>query len=331
MRMVECIYMATKKKHKAVSRHHSSVRTAPRRERTGVRYIYYGIGIAVFALLASSQFTYTQDFRGAVLGDDSSRNQQEDQKSQQEQQQEQQKQQEQEHQQEQQGGKQDTSEVNVQKNELEVQNENGTKLKVKVEDNGIQKVEGEGEKFHFKFSGSDGNLKLEAVNERGEKLATGEAEARRLEKELSDKEIKVSSQDGSMEMERNGFKVRTNFPLSINPSTGQLTVTTPAGIKTVAVLPDDAIQNMLNQGLFTTVTAASGSATASGSGFLTNSFAMTLRNGEPVYQISGEKQGKLFGLIPVTLPRIVYVSAETGQAVALSQSWLSQIMSLLSR
>src|SRR3989338_8237903 len=44
-----------------------------------------------------------------------------------------------------------------------------------------------------------------------------------------------------------GRKIRTNFPITVNPLTNEKTVTTPSGTKTI-ILPEVAIQNMINAG-----------------------------------------------------------------------------------
>ncbi len=320
-----------RKQTSAAKKHTSPIRTAKKASGLSLQRFYYFLGFTVIALAVASQVTYTQDFRGtSVLGDESSQN------IQQQQQEQLQQQQEQQQHAAQQGAEQQNqvtqqNQVNVQNNESEVQLSNGVKVKTKVEDNGTQKIEAESTGVHFKFQNTNGETKIEAVNDIGEKVSTADAEVKRLEKSLQDKEIAVSSTDGVMEVEHNGIRARTNFPLSVDPTTNQLVVTTPAGKKTVAVLPDDAIKNMLANGFLTTI--ASGSANTSGatsSAAVAGAFQMAVHNGTIVYEIQGEKMQKLLGLFPVTTPRTVLVSAQTGQAVAQNQSWLSTLISFLS-
>lgn len=49
------------------------------------------------------------------------------------------------------------------------------------------------------------------------------------------------------------------------------------------------------------------------------------RNGVPVYEISGLKDQRLLGFIPITTPVKVIVSTETGQTVTQEQSLLANI------
>lgn len=324
VRNATVVYM-TKIKHKKVVHHKKSVvHHRPQMGSTSVRYVYYGIGFVAIALFLASQATYTQSFTGTnVLGDQNPGDQQQ-QAQQQQQEQLQQQQETAQHAQEQaqQGGNQGQQpQVNVQQNELEVQNANGTSLHIKQEDNGG---------VHFQFRSINGEVQLEGVNDQGEKLSTVSAKVKDLENKLKDKDINISTADGQTEVEHNGVKARTNFPLSIDPTTGQLIVTTPAGTKDVAVLPDDAIQNMLRNGFLTNVASGSGTTEGSPSGVIASSLPITMQGNESVYEIQGEKTQRLLGLFPVTSPRTVFVSTQNGQAIGQSQSWLSQLIGLLS-
>ncbi len=129
--------------------------------------------------------------------------------------------------------------------------------------------------------------------------------------------IKIRSGDNKFEFEQEGEKtrVRTNFPLSVNPTTRELTVTTPAGSRVVAVLPEKAINNMIEAGFITTTEAAN---------------LTTDTGGKLIYQIDGTKEEKLLWLFKIALRRRISVSAETGEIVALDQSFLNRLLDFLS-
>jgi len=118
-------------------------------------------------------------------------------------------------------------------------------------------------------------------------------------------------------------RTKTNFPLSINPTTNQLVVNTPAGQRAVAVLPDDAIQNLLNRGVLAAIEDGADAATASAS--------LEDKNGELIYKVKGQKKLSLFGFIPLNVPATVDVSANTGEAVSQETSLLTDILSFFSR
>ncbi|MCL4360638.1 hypothetical protein M1555_05315 [Patescibacteria group bacterium] len=208
-------------------------------------------------------------------------------------------------------------------NETETQGQGGTTLQTNVEDNG-------GVQFHFQAQ--NGEVQLEAQDAGGNtlKTRTQERERTRLEQELQDKGIDVSSSDGELMIHKANVGAVSHFPLSVDPLTNSLVVTTPAGQKTVTVLPDAAVQNLLSRGI---MPVASGSATMSGTtagGTPPSPIALTLHNNELVYQVEAQQQHRLFGFIPVTMPTTAYVSAENGQVVSETNSLLSQLVGLLS-
>ncbi len=57
---------------------------------------------------------------------------------------------------------------------------------------------------------------------------------------------------------------------------------------------------------------------------------LTLRDDAPVYEIDGSKDHKLLGIIPVTTKATLFVSAESGKAVAKKQSALASVVDFLS-
>lgn len=322
--------MPAKKKTKVAHKKKSAVRTAAKPEVFHVERIWYGIGFAALALLVSSQFTYTQGYRSNVLGDEDKAR--EEQKHQEEQNQEEQKHQEEQSGESAKNSGTDTQQPNGQRAETESEYKNGIKIKTKVEDGGETKVEIEKRKAHFSFEAEDGNVRLKVENSDGEEIQTRERlrEKAELEQTLDDERIDVSSDDGHLAIEHNAVRARVNFPLSIDPVTHELIVTTPEGEKTVSVLPDAAVQRLLASGFLTRVASDSAVPTASGSAVLSAAMELKLHNGNLVYEVQGQKEHKLFGFIPVATARTVTVSALTGEMLSQTQSWLSSFLGLLS-
>lgn len=294
--------MAKKKKTQRSIALKAASRT--KKSRWEIKRILLPLGFVAFALLVASEVPYTSRFQSQVLGDE---DRVEEEQKQEEQKREEEKKQEEE------------------RKEIEVITTDGVKVKTKVEDDGSRKVEVESPGVRFKFEEQEGEVKLKVENEDGEEIRTRERlrEVEELEDELEDEEIEVASREGEMEIEHNAVRARVNFPLSVDPATRQLTVTTPAGIKTVAVLPDAAMVRLLASGLLSDI--ASGSATVA-----TPSFELSIEDNHLVYEIQGTKQHRLLGFIPVTTPRTVTVSALTGDVVSQSQTWLSGLVDLLS-
>lgn len=152
-------------------------------------------------------------------------------------------------------------------------------------------------------------------------------------------EFKVKVRTGStgFTIEDGKFTAKTNYPLSINSETNELTITTPAGSKVVTVLPDQAIANMIRRGVLDIVdtgddttpspsaspsTSPEPSSTPSASPSPKPAVAeseieiVTTSQGEIAYKFSGGKLKKLLGLIPVRIDKNILVSADTGEVVS---------------
>lgn len=119
----------------------------------------------------------------------------------------------------------------------------------------------------------------------------------------------------------------SNFPLTLDQKTGQLTVETPNGLRNIAVLPEDALNNLRASKLLTDV---SSSVTTGPLASITEVVNLENYNGVLSYKVQGVKKMKIFGLIPVSLPVTAYVSSETGQVTDVSTSWLTKILNKVS-
>lgn len=144
-------------------------------------------------------------------------------------------------------------------------------------------------------------------------------------KEREDKnEVKINTKSGGFVIDRNNVGATTNFPLTVDSQTNILTVTTPSGEKQVTTLPDQAVQNMLSGKVIDTV---NGQNTTNSSGQV----KMTQKtDGSLVYEVEGERQKKLFGLMPMTFKKTAVVSVETGALVETKESFTSKLLELIS-
>ena len=131
-------------------------------------------------------------------------------------------------------------------------------------------------------------------------------------------EAKVKIRKGNaFQFEQQGLKVQVQGgnPVSVNPATKELTITTPAGSRNVAVLPDQAVQNLVEGGIFSV---------QSGINLTTDA------NGNPVYEINGVKYEKLLGLFTIAVDKTGQVSAQNGQIIGVTQSSFSKLLDTLS-
>lgn len=138
-----------------------------------------------------------------------------------------------------------------------------------------------------------------------------------VEQEGNTIKLKIKSSDGEFQFEQEGSHIQTqaNFPVSVDAVTRELTITTPAGVKTVTVLPDQAVANLIANGFLSSQT---------------NVEIETDEANEPVYQIEGVKFEKFLGLFNAGIEKTIKVSAKSGEILATNQSIFNRILDLLS-
>jgi hypothetical protein len=214
------------------------------------------------------------------------------------------------------------------KEEMELQTADGKKIKARIEDDGTKKIEIEHRRLKFKYEVLNGNVIKRAEDEEGKNIDLDAKELDVLEQEVADdlegSGIKIETGDtGKISFAKNNIAATTNFPLAIDLGTNQLVVTTPAGQKIVAVLPDDAVQNMLATGV---INALDDTPIGTDAGVV----EFTVENDEPVYKIAGLKKFKMLGFIPVTQPITAIVSSETGKEIKTEKPFFTTLVDLLS-
>lgn len=222
----------------------------------------------------------------------------------------------------------------VKKSETEIETASGTKIKTKVEDNGKTKVEIEHQQLKLKYIFENGQSKIKAENEQGEAVELKDSEISKLEnevqKKLSEDGAKIATGSGKPILVRNKVAALTDLPLSVDVATNQLVINTPQGTKTVAVLPDQALRNLLDAGVMNRAVGSSGQKLPTDLGQVDSDVSLETKDGEVVYKVKGVKSYKLLGFIPVDTDTTAYVSAETGQPISKDQTLLSQFVDLLS-
>lgn len=155
-----------------------------------------------------------------------------------------------------------------------------------------------------------------------------------IRERLDKNAIRVSTASGQFVIKRNNIGAASQFPLSVDLSTNTLSVTTPAGEKQVAVLPDQAVQNMLAANVVDQIGGQTLANLVSQNPDL-SSLSDLVRmiqtdQGTLAYEIQGVKRQKLLGLIPVAVEKIAVVSAETGELLTTNASLKNQILDLFS-
>lgn len=132
--------------------------------------------------------------------------------------------------------------------------------------------------------------------------------------------IRLGKRENKFVFFESRFGAETNLPVSVNKTTRELTINTPAGIRTVAVLPDSAVNNMIANRVIDRVVGANGSIVQ----------IKVDENGNIEYEIVGARDARLLGLFNVAIPKTVNVSAQTGGLVGVNESFFSQLLDALS-
>ena len=201
--------------------------------------------------------------------------------------------------------------------------ENLKELRVRTEPNKTRiRLDSAGGRFELKSE--DGKLKIKIKQEDGDEFELENDTLDDINEALEDEGISVATSSGNrLRIRRGLFEAETHFPLSINPTTNQLTVTTPAGEKNVAVLPDQAVANLFRLKFIDRI--ASGSAAENPTGI-----KLGLLNNNPVFQVLGVDEQKLLGFITVSVNKTSFVSAENGQIVRVDATFLNRLLDLFS-
>lgn len=125
--------------------------------------------------------------------------------------------------------------------------------------------------------------------------------------------VRITARDQNKYMMTEGYMVKVNTPLSYNLDTNQMTVTTPAGNKTVTILPDQAFK----QAKLVADTTK-------------DNMELIEYQNSPTYTVSGTANKKVFGLFPVSFDKKVYVSAISGNIVKSETSGINRLLDLIS-
>jgi hypothetical protein len=181
--------------------------------------------------------------------------------------------------------------------------------------------------LNIEMSTEGGTLNIKAKDANGNEQQLRENSLEKINNVLNHDGIEIgSSSANEITLRKGNVEAQTHFPLSIDPATNTLTVTTPAGVKNVAVLPDQAVQNLLQQRIIDSV---SNTAIAS-NGATLQQVTLGLLNNTPAFQVVGVANKKLFGFFPIGVDKTSYVSAQNGQVLQTNESFISQIFDLLS-
>lgn len=207
----------------------------------------------------------------------------------------------------------------------------GERVKIRKEDDRTRTdVISQGIKVRIQREGD--RFVIKAENAAGDEQELEADEIIKIDERFEQDRIKIATESGRLVISRNATFALTDLPISIDLETNELKVTTPAGERVVAILPDQAVKNMLAANIFDRLNnqtvideATSGALTA-----VANAIQLGERNGLPIYEIRGLRDQRLLGFIPVTTAVSTTVSASTGEVLDVEQSLLDKIIDLIS-
>ncbi len=205
------------------------------------------------------------------------------------------------------------------KQETRVETPDGLRIKTKTEVGKTEiEVKNDSRKMEYRVENGKVVVKSDEESEQNE-----EAE------DETDEETDITSRKSARPVfVNNNIGATTDFPVSIDTATNKLIISTPEGDKTVTILPDQAVTNLLSTGIVNTIDTST--ATTDETEQLEGTVKIIVKNNEAVYEVNGKKIHKVFGFIPVSTSKKVIVSAETGDSISQEQSIFANIVERLS-
>lgn len=195
------------------------------------------------------------------------------------------------------------------------------RIRIRTED-GRSRIDVTSGGVRVRMERRDDRLVIKAKQEGGQELELEESSLVKIEDRLAKSNLKITVSDQNAFVVNHGdFSATSRFPLSVDLSTNALTITTPSGEKQVAVLPEQAVRNLLAANVIDQVATASGT--------VADIISLGLNNNLPVYEIRGASRQLLLGFIPIPVAKTVTVSAETGEVIDTSQNIISSFLDSL--
>jgi len=179
----------------------------------------------------------------------------------------------------------------------------------------------------------DGRVIVKAEQEDGTEVELEDDTLLKIDDRLAADNIKVATAGAEKFLVQKGDTgAVTDFPISVDLATNEVFVTTPTGQKTITVLPEQAIQNLIAANIVNRLGGQAIANEALNNNLTSVSQLITLgeKNGIPVYEINGISDQKLLGFIPVKVEKDLTVSAETGNVLSTNISFGSRILDVLS-
>lgn len=181
---------------------------------------------------------------------------------------------------------------------------------------GADKANGE---VRLRFKPTENKMTtIEAESFVGQGITLSDIEVDRIKNTLEHStNLRVSASEGGFVFSNGNSEVDTTLPLLVDLKNNLLTTETSTGIKAISVLPDSAVMSVEGSGLVSKVN---------------NGDKIKLierEDGKIAYQLDGEIDRKLFGLINLKSKKTIDVSAESGRVLNTTTSFGDLILNWL--
>lgn len=161
------------------------------------------------------------------------------------------------------------------------------------------------------------NLFLKAVRADGTKVEIDKTAFEKIATAIKlETGSEITQKENKFVMKRGDIEAQTKFPVSFNVATKTFTVQTPKGEHEVTILPDEAVQKLMENNIIASAP--------------TSQIELTEYNNQPVYEVSGSTKQKMFGFLPINIEKTSVVSAQTGSVVNTNQGIFSRFIDTLS-
>lgn len=128
-----------------------------------------------------------------------------------------------------------------------------------------------------------------------------------------------SDKSNNLTIEQNQTQAKTNLPVQIDTKSHEISVTTTKGQENVQVLPDQALKSAEDKE----------TSFVKNLGASETNVRLTQIRGSAVYEVDEIKTGKFLGVLSVSLPNHIKISAETGKTLSVWQSPVSIFLGFL--
>lgn len=214
----------------------------------------------------------------------------------------------------------------------EIRLSEGDRIKTRTKD-GRTRIDITSGGIKTRFEIRDDRVVIKAEQEDGTEVELEDDTLFKIEERLAANQIKIATDEANrIVIQRSSTGAVSEFPISIDLATNQLIINTPSGQKNVAILPDQAVQNLILANVINRLGGATTVNSIRTGEITTLEQIITLgeREGIPVYEINGISDQTLLGFIPVIIEKTVGVSAETGRVLSTQTSLADRFLDAVS-